>query len=477
VTEEEREERRRRRAAFLLLPFLLLGAALCFWTLFANVSLGEAQSFIPAPLGSDALANYGKDDIRGRLRSLSISIVEAVIRDRDPEEENVGSRVEDVSDSLKSPVPTVTPMPGDSTGTPTSPPTTTSTPDLGVTGTVTATGTPIATPTSSRTPTATKTNTPTKVPTSTPGPSPTPSSTPLCYATPYIEIKYPVADQRFTLDDELPGQAFAFDPDNVDPVTCSIAAGVFPTHDGKGISGDPEVEIRIEWWNGSDWIWMFTEMENSDAYCPFGDDDPFCDTHDLSTSEWPGSAPINIGKHRLKAKVLQDDEGVSSAWVWVEFYIDPVPTATPTPTLTPSATPTITPTSTNTATYTPTPSNTPTPTFTPTPEPCDLITIDTFDPGGGSYVRWNITNSNPSIETITDISISWPSTNGDLIEVRIGGSSIWSGNDDEPSANLTVAGAVPVGSDWLRFEYESSVDTTGYTGTITFGTCSIPISG
>jgi hypothetical protein len=49
MTEEELNERRRKRAALLLLPLLLLGAGLCFWTLFASVSLGEAQSFIPAP--------------------------------------------------------------------------------------------------------------------------------------------------------------------------------------------------------------------------------------------------------------------------------------------------------------------------------------------------------------------------------------------------------------------------------------------
>jgi len=82
----------RRRAALLLVPMLLLGAAFCLWTLFASVTLGEAESFIPAPLGSDALANYGEDGITGRLRSLSISIVEAVIRDRDPEEEDEGIR-------------------------------------------------------------------------------------------------------------------------------------------------------------------------------------------------------------------------------------------------------------------------------------------------------------------------------------------------------------------------------------------------
>ncbi len=155
------------------MPLLLLGAAFCFWTLFASVTLGEAESFIPAPLGSDALANYGEDEIRGRLRSLSISIVEAVIRDRDPEEEDAGARAIEVSDSLKSPVPTVTPKPGDPTATPTVPPTSTVTPDLTVTGTATLTASPSPLPTR----TSTATDVPTAGPTSTPGPSATASKT------------------------------------------------------------------------------------------------------------------------------------------------------------------------------------------------------------------------------------------------------------------------------------------------------------
>ena len=188
------------------------------------------------------------------------------------------SRVEDVSDSLKSPVPTVTPKPGDPTGTPTGPPTTTSTPDLSVTGTVTATGSPSPSPIAS-------TATPTNAASSTPGPSATPTSTPLCYATPYIQIISPLPDQRFTLDEELPGQAFAFDPDNVDPVACSTAVAIFPDDDGDGLTGNPEVEMRVEWWNGGSWVLVHAELENSEAYCPFGDVDPFCLTHDLSTGE------------------------------------------------------------------------------------------------------------------------------------------------------------------------------------------------
>ncbi|MFQ5922105.1 MAG: hypothetical protein ACE5M4_04620 [Anaerolineales bacterium] len=473
MTEEERSERRRRRAVLLLAPLLLLGAAFCFWTLFASVTLGEAQSFIQAPLHSNALANYGEDDIPGRLRSLSISIVEAVIRDRDPEGGDADARATDVSESLKSPVPTVTPKPGDPTGTPTSPPTTTSTPDLPVTGTTTVTLSPSPSPFPSRTPTPTKTDVPTTVPSSTPGPSPIPSSTPLCYATPYIEIKYPVADQRFTLADPLPGQAFAFDPDNVDPVACATAIAIFPDDDGDGISGDPEVEMRIEWdkWGDrSEWVLVHTEMENSDAYCPFGDIDPFCLTHDLSTGEWPDSTPINTGRHRIKAKVLQDDEGVSSGWVWVEFYIDPAPTATPTPTFTPSPAPT----STNTRTPAPTPTPSPTvaaPTATPTPA-CALITVTGFG-STGTEVRWDIFNGWPSQIEIISITFSWP-IGSDLSEIRLSNPTTthWSGDVSPPSQTITSFSPPPLinssETKEIRFVFEGTPNLGSYSADITF---------
>ena len=457
MTEEERDERRRRRAILLLIPLLLLGAAFCFWTLFASVSLGEAESFIPAPLGSDALANYGKDDLPGRLRSLSISIVEAVIRDRDPEEENVGSRMDDVVDSLKSPVPTV---PGAATGTPTSPPTTTSTPDLSVTPT--ATGLPSASPFPSRTPTPTKTDVPTAGPSPTASKTPTPSATPLCLAPPYIEILAPLDDERFTLAEDLPGQAFAFDPDNVNPLTCSITPSTFPDDDGEGIAGSPEVEIRIEWWNGSFWVLVHTELESNAAYCPFGDIDPFCETHDLSTGVWPDSTPINTGLHRMKAKVLQDDEGVASAWHIHNFYIDPAPTATPSPippTLTPSPVP---------PTLTPSPVP---PTLTPTPVPvCTGITLTGFNKSG-SEAFLTLSNGPAATLTIDQVDVSWGFA-ADLSKVRLQSTEIWSGDQASPASFTEPPfnwegslGDRQIGasaSKELRFVFESGASSGGY---------------
>ena len=441
MTEEERNERRRRRAALLLIPALLLGAAFCFWTLFASVTLGEAESFIPAPLGSDALANYGKDDLPGRLRSLSISIVEAVIRDRDPEEENVGSRVEDVNDSLKSPVPTVTPKPGDPTGTPTSPPTTTSTPNLSVTGTVTVTGSPSPSPFPSRTPTATKTDVPTAGPSPTASKTPTPSATPICLAPPYIEILSPLENERFTLAEELPGQAFAFDPDNVNPLTCSITPSDLLIDDGDGIVGDPEVEIRIEWWNGSFWVLVHTELEDSTAYCPFGDIDPFCEKHDLSTGEWPDSTPINTGLHRMKAMVLQDDEGVPSGWDITEFWIDPAPTATPSPVP---------------------------PTLTPTPDVCSLITFGVFS-WGGDKIWWPLTNGSGSMIELLQFDLSWSFAES-LDKAEMDGSDFWNGTEFSPasissgwSGSVDKRQLVDGATRQLRFDFnQDPVSSGGY---------------
>ncbi|MCI0861869.1 MAG: hypothetical protein J4N82_08040, partial [Chloroflexi bacterium] len=392
------------------LPLFLLAAAGCYWLLFANVSLGEAESFIPAPLGSDALANYGKDKLPGRLRSLSISIVKAVIRDREPEGEDADARAADVSDSLKSPVPTVTPKPGDPTGTPTVLPTATSTPSPFATGTATATVSPSPSASPSRTPTATKTDVPTA------GPSATPSNTPVCTAPPYIEIISPLPDQRFTLADELPGQAFAFDPDNVNPLTCSTTPATFPDDDGEGISGDPEVHMKIEWFDGSSWLLVHTELESNDAYCPFGDNDPFCLTHDLSTGQWPGSTPISTGLHRIKAKVLQDDEGVPSGWVSVEFYIDPAPTATPIP-------------------PTPTP-----PPITPAPTPdCVSISLSNFG-WTGNDVHWTINNGWPGTIMITEIYVAWPfAANLDRVELDPP-NKIWDEDGSSPEETIN--------SDW-----------------------------
>jgi len=462
MTEEERDERRRRRAALLLLPLLLLGAAFCFLTLFASVTLGEAESFIPAPLGSDALANYGEDKITGRLRSLSISIVEAVIRDRDPEEEDAGARATDVSESLKSPVPTVTPKPGDPTGTPTSPPTTTSTPDLLVTGTTTATVSPSPSPFPSRTPTPTKTD----VPSSTPGPTATPTP-----CGPVITIIAPLADARYTLADDLPGQAIAYDPD------CSSGT---PAPDGTGIT-KIEFEIKAE---ASGWSVVHYEDQFSVKYCAF-DGSAICNTQSLSTGEWPTPIstppstpePIELGEHKLYARA-QDDEGIWSAWVHVHFFIDPIPTSTPTPTLTPSPTATNTPTPTPTITPSPTPTSSNTPTSSPTPTPtvdiCAGIGLTGFDKMGQD-VWLQLSNGPVTTITITQIELSWTSP-PNLRKVYLDfPTEIWS--DDWPSPAIITGGwsgsvadrQIGVSSTKeLRFEFEAGAPPTGYSITVTF---------
>ncbi|MFV1858520.1 MAG: hypothetical protein ACC647_04135 [Anaerolineales bacterium] len=467
MTEEERDERRRRRAALLFLPLLLLGAAFCFWTLFASVTLGEAESFIPAPLGSGALANYGEDEITGRLRSLSISIVEAVIRDRDPEEQDAGARATNVSESLKSPVPTVTPKPGDPTGTPTIPPTTTVTPNLSVTGTMTATVSPSPSPFPSRTPTPTKTD----VPSSSPGPTAT-----LKPCGPVITIVAPLDLARYTLADELPGQAIAYDPD------CSSGT---PAPDGTGII-KVEFEIKSE---ASGWSVVHYEDQLSVKYCAF-DGSSICNTHSLSTGEWPTPVssppstpePIELGEHKLYARA-QDDEGIWSAWVHVHFFIDPIPTSTPTPTLTPSPTatntptptPTLTPspvppTSTPTPTSTDTPMPTNTPTQTPTPTPvCSMITIDNLNVPAGNEVTWDLTSGNATSVTITRVQVTWPTPNDDLNSIKVNSSTIWSGSDDSPGADLLMSGTVPSGGPYVfKFNFASSAVPSPYTLTVTF---------
>ena len=426
----------------MFLPLFLLAAAGCYWLLFANVSLGEAESFIPAPLGSDALANYGKDKLQGRLRSLSISIVRAVIRDREPEGTDADARAADVSESLKSPVPTVTPKPGDPTGTPTA----TSTPSLFATGTATATVSPSPSASPSRTPTPTKTD----VPTSTPAPTATPTP-----CGPVITIVAPLDGATYTLAGELPGQAIAYDPD------CSSGT---PAPDGTGIT-IVEFEIKSE---ASGWSVVHYEDQLSIKYCAF-QGTSVCETHSLSSGEWPPlvSTPpptpeaIDLGWHKLYARA-KDDEGIWSSWVYVNFYLDPAPTATPTPT----------PTSTDTPTPTPTLTPTLTPTFTPVPptptvDPCAGISLTGFAKGGSE--AWvTLTNGPAATIEIDQIDLSWGFT-ADLSAIQLAGIGIWGGDLPSPvsittgwSGSVTDRELGPNSSGILKFTFESGAAASGY---------------
>jgi len=112
------EERKDRRSLLLLLLLPLLLGGICLWSLFANVTLSSAESFIPAGLHSSELANYGPDELRSPIRGLHISIIESVIQDRDPEALDAEQRATELVKKLDTPIPTVTPRPGLPTRTP-----------------------------------------------------------------------------------------------------------------------------------------------------------------------------------------------------------------------------------------------------------------------------------------------------------------------------------------------------------------------
>ncbi|MGH2621155.1 MAG: hypothetical protein ACRDHG_11390 [Anaerolineales bacterium] len=465
MSEPERDQGVSRRAAWLLVPLALVGASMCAWSLFANVTLGEAESFIAAPLHSAALANYAQDPIGGRLQSLSIRIIEFAIQDREPETDDAGARATDVVESLKSPVPTVTPKPGDPTYTATAPATAAATATIGSTGTATPTASPSRTPT--RTPSAIPTDPPTAGPsptptkTPTPGPSstatrtPTPSSTPTaCKVPPYIEMVSPSEGQRFTVAQELPGQAFAFDPDNANPLTCSTTP---PGTDGQGIptaTPTPAVEFYVERWNGVSWVAVHYRAQNIAPYCAFTGT-PLCNKHDLSGGQWPDTTPINTGLHRMKTRVVRDDEGVASGWVSVNFYIDPVSTATPTPSNTP----------------TPTPSPTLPPTATPTPA-CSVYSLTGFS-GSSNDASWTLTNGGATAVTIIGIDLQW-TLSGSLNTIKLDGATIWNVGDPTSPANITSGWTGvsllfnPSGSKELRFNFDNSVGGSTFTVTVHF---------
>jgi hypothetical protein len=181
---------------------------------------------------------------------------------------------------------------------------------------------PTFTPTNTATPTLTPTNTTTPVPTDTA----TPTSTP-CKVPPIVEIQSPTSGELIDGPGaKLRGYATAYDPDNVDPVTCM---GVGP--DGLGIM---QVEFQFYWWDGSGWAWRYTTVDYTQAYCAFGGNAP-CNGHPVNTGNWPNGRGMEAGLHKMQVRAL-DDDGVWSDWKEVTFTLNVPDTPTPTATATPS---------------------------------------------------------------------------------------------------------------------------------------------
>jgi hypothetical protein len=341
---------------WILVALLVFMLCLVLWIAAAfilNIAFAESLPF-SLGLRSRLAANYSPDDFVGSLGIFRLSIIDEILLDRGMSPEEAEEQSKKIKEAMESPVPTATAR--DFEGN--EPFTVTPEDQLTLTVSITPTETPTPTGTILVVNTATDTTIP---PTETPagpsktptfGPSPTPTK---CLADPYIEILLPPDGAVYTLGDNLPAQAFAYDPDNVDPDTCSLI-GVYPDDDGEGIY---KVEFKIYWLDGGDKL-VYSQDQYSAKYCGFTGTST-CYTVPVSSSTWPGGEPVSRGWHKLKARA-RDDGGNWSNWVWVEFYLDIPTPVTPTPS--------DTPTPTNTPTYTPfTPSSTPTPSDTPTPTP------------------------------------------------------------------------------------------------------------
>lgn len=465
---EEQEQRRKRRAALLLIPALFLASLCCGWALFGNISTGEAQTFIAAPLHSAAFADYSQDGLLPGMRSLSISIIEAVIRDHDPDATDADRRATEVMESLDDPIPTVTPQPGDPSQTPSPSSTATTTPtrQSGVTPTITLT--PTVTETATPGPSPTPTGTPTQTQTATLGPSPTP-----CKVRPRAYVEIPSDGAFFGFGDNIPGHAHAHDPDNVNPIGCSPT----PEVDGAGIV---EVEFYVKRFG----VTAYSSTDTSSDYCAFGGNWP-CPTVSVSGGMWPNSAPIQAGTHELWVRA-KDNEGQWSLWDYVTFTISlspptptpsntPGPSSTPSPTnspIPPSATPT--PSDTPAPTATTVPSLTPVPSATPSIDPCSMITLGTFS-YSGSKIWWPLTNGTASTILLIQFDLSWPFAEN-LDKAEMDGQNFWDGTAYSPaSINSGWSGGaskrqVSAGQTrQVRFDFDQDpVPATGYSVTLTF---------
>jgi hypothetical protein len=261
----------------------------------------------------------------------------------------------------------------------------------------------------------------------------------------------------------LTGEARAYDPDNVDPDTCTPNSAYFTSDNGTGIA---EVEFRIERFNGLSWEIVHEQDQFSPLYCAFTGT-PICETWDLGTLLWPpqdpdggGPAtpyppqPIQSGAHRLKSRA-RDDEGNWSEWTHVDFTVDVDPTPTPSPTITP--TPSLTP--------------------TPSPVPCSVYTLTGFD-HLSDEVWWTLNNNGP-----TDVTIYWIEVEFDLAGVltmiKLDGSGIWSGNLASPANVTGLSVPISAGSPQeLRFGFDNSVGGSTFSVTVHFiGGCDANADG
>lgn len=101
------------------------------------------------------------------------------------------------------------------------------------------------------------------------------------------------------------------------------------------------------------------------------------------------------------------------------------------------------------------------------------ITIDKLQTKG-KRVTVRLTNLTGENKEIVDISITWPSSNADLKEVRLDDPTVWSGSLPPPSAFIDDTtggwngGTLLSGEAILRFDFAKKVAETGHTIRVNF---------
>ena len=261
VAAEQPKERKDRRSLllFLLLPLLLGG--ICLWSLFANVTLSSAESFIPAGLHSSELANYSPR----RAAEPDSRPAHQHHRRRDPGSRSGGAGLGAAGHRIGEEAGHPDPDRDPASGTAHPHPAADRHPD---------------TRSSARDQRADRHAWPDRHARSEPDayahPDPLPHAdrhhpgawadghqdqdadahqdehaghsrfpTP-CKVAPVLEINTPLDGSSFDWTDLLTGEAKAYDPDNVDPDTC-LPIGDFVTDNGTGIA---EVEFKIVYVDG-----------------------------------------------------------------------------------------------------------------------------------------------------------------------------------------------------------------------------------
>jgi hypothetical protein len=110
-------------------------------------------------------------------------------------------------------------------------------------------------------------------------------------------------------------------------------------------------------------------------------------------------------------------------------------------------------------------SNTPAPTQPPPPteDVCAKLSLGGFN-AQAVRVKWTVNNSSGSSVTIGSMGINWPTYNQSLKRVEVGGSTVWSGEDDQPPTPISgVGSSIPAGSSKeIIFTFKKAVATTDY---------------